>query len=116
MSTGTCFEIAEEQRAAFIDNNIIANLHEDDKEAARERTKRIVNNYEGRDVDALSVLAYAAEQGRFDEFAGKLEEHYRDSLEYVHPNARKVARIPGAVRAEVFFTDCYIELDIEPRK
>ena len=70
--------------------------------------------YEGQDLNALSVLAYAAERGRFDEFLEKLEKHYEESLGYVHPEARRVAQIPGAVRAENFFIKCYESLGIKP--
>ena len=53
----------------------------------RERARRIVDNYRGRHVDALSVLGYAKEQGdkMFDTFAGKLEERKKD-FETIHPN------------------------------
>ncbi len=73
----------------------------------KSRATSIVTDYVGLDADALSVLAYAAWQGRFDEFAKKIEKHYQESLSYVHPEARSIAQIPGAVRAERFFLSCY---------
>ena len=54
---------------------------------------------------------YAAEIGRFDEFAERLERHYQDSLKYVHPEARRVA-IPGALRAESFILQCYWDMGV----
>jgi len=50
------------------------------------------------------------------EFAKKLEGHYQESLQYVHPEARRIARVPGAVRAEAFFLDCYKSMGIEPQQ
>jgi hypothetical protein len=44
----------------------------------RERGRRIVGNYRGRQMDTLSVLGYAQEQGRFDEFAQRLEERHTE--------------------------------------
>jgi predicted unusual protein kinase regulating ubiquinone biosynthesis (AarF/ABC1/UbiB family) len=115
MSIDTCFMVPEEARTAFIDKNIVGRLPEDIRESAKSRATKIVTDYVGQDLNALSVLAYAAERGRFGEFAGKLEEHYQESLQYVHPEARRIAQIPGAVRAERFFLDCYKSMGIEPQ-
>jgi predicted unusual protein kinase regulating ubiquinone biosynthesis (AarF/ABC1/UbiB family) len=116
MSLDTCFIVPEEARTAFIDDNIVGKLPEDSRESAKDKAIRIVNDYVGQDLNALSVLAYATERGRFDEFVEKLEGHYQESLQYVHPEARRIARVPGAVRAEAFFLNCYKSMGIEPQQ
>jgi hypothetical protein len=114
MSIEDCFEVKEKIRNEFMEENIVGLLPEEIRESSRQRAQKIINNYVGVDRDAISILAYAAERNRFDEFAEKLEKHYKDSLEYVHPEARRIKQIPGAVRACVFFIDCYKELGIKP--
>jgi hypothetical protein len=116
MSLDTCFEIEEKNRITIIDKNIVSKLPEEEKEDAKTRAIDIINNYVGRDVDAISVLMYAAEKGRFKEYAEKLEKHYQESLQFVHPEARRVGQMPGSVRAEMFFLDCYKEMGIKPKQ
>ena len=116
MSIDTCFQVPKEARTTFIEKNIAGKLSLAVRDSAIQRATKIVNNYVGLDLNALSVLAYAAERGKFDEFANKLEEHYKSSLTYVHPEARRVAQIPGAFRAELFFLECYKDMGIKPSK
>ncbi len=116
MSLEASFLVSEKKRTTFIDNKIIGKLPKDSRENAKKRAAKIVTDYVGQDINALSVLAYAAEQGKFEEFAQKLEQHYQDNLQDVHPEARNNARIPGAVRTEKFFSDCYKSLGIEPQQ
>ncbi len=113
MSSDISFLVKEEKRINFIDQDIIAKLPENVRESAKTRATKIVNAYVGQDVNALSVLAYAAECGRFEEFAEKLENHYQESLAYVRPDMRKRSDLfPGAFRAEMFFVDCYRSMGI----
>jgi len=91
MSIEECFELKKENRVRFIEKNIVEKLPENERELAETRAIKLADNYVGVDVNALSILSYAAVQGRFGEFAEKLEKHYRKSLSYVHPEARKVA-------------------------
>lgn len=114
MGIEDCFQIPAEKRTSFIEKNILAHLPEDVKDSARQRVTKIINAYVGQDLNALSVLAYAAEKGNFDEFVEKLEKHNQESLKYVHPEARTNAQVPGAIRAENFFLDCYKALNIKP--
>jgi len=106
------FETVEDKMVSYIDDHIFCRFPEDEREDSRSRVEKIVQNWEGREIDALSVLTYAFEGGRFGEFARKLEEHYKKSLQYVHPEARRMKTIPGANRAERFILDCYKELDV----
>jgi len=114
MTIEECFEVQIPARIVFIDENIVAHLPEKDRSEAKKRATTIVEAFVGRDMDALSVLSYAAERGKFCEYAEKLENHFQESMKYVHPEARRIAQIPGAVRAERFFLDCYKEMEIKP--
>lgn len=114
MGVEECFEVKKETRTAFIEKNIAVHFPENVRYSAKQRAIEIVEAYVGQDVNALSVLCYAAERGKFDEFAEKLETHWSESPQYVYPEARKIAQIPGAVRAERFFLECYHALGIQP--
>lgn len=116
MSLDDQFETKKTVRELFISTNIVGKLPKEKQDTAKEKVSDMIRNYAGRDVDALSVLGYAAEQNRFDEFMQKLESHHETSLRYVHPAARRILNVPGAQRAEFFFLDCYKELGIEPKK
>lgn len=115
MGADSCFEVAEAQRTSFIDK-IVAKLPEGVRASAKERAASIVDSYIGRDADALSILSYAAERGRFDEFAGKLEKQCRENLGFVDPGIRRGVVIPATLQAEAFFLQCYYELGIKSRR
>ena len=116
MNVDSCFEIAEDKRATYIDNKIVAELPEGVKASAKALATSIVESYVGRDADALCILAYAAQRGRFDEFAQKLKKQCEENLGFVDPEIRRLADIPGARQAELFFLQCYEELGIKPRR
>ncbi len=116
MSLDDQFETKKTSRELFIATNIVGKLPKETQDAAKEKTHAILNSYAGRDIDALSVLGYAAEQNKFDEFVKKLESHHETNLRYVHPGARRILTVPGAQRAELFFLNCYKELGIEPKE
>ena len=110
------FDIPDEtKRTSFIDRNIIIHLPEGRRAEAKTSVARLVTNYEGRDVDVLSVLCYAAEGGKFDEYLDRLGVYFRDDMIFIHPDARRLAVIPGAVRAGSFFLACYRDLGVQPR-
>ncbi len=56
-------------------------------EGIRERAERILGMYEGRLMDAMSVLLYAVRQERFDEISRRLEDGARE-FEHIHPDMR----------------------------
>jgi hypothetical protein len=114
MANEDLFEVRKDKRDLFIDDTILAKLPEEKRNSAKDISIKIINDYVGQDLNALSVLAYAAKDGRFDEFVEKLETHYQKILKYVHPEARKLANVPGAVRTENFFLECYKSLGIKP--
>lgn len=113
MGVESCFQIVESNRIEFIEKNIVGNLPENSRDTTRQRATKITNDFEGVDIDALSILAYAAKRGKFDEYAGKLEEHFEENLQYIHPKARRLAKVPGAIRTNNFFVGCYKEMGIE---
>ena len=115
MSGDLYFELSEDYRTRFIDSRIVEKLPRDSRQSAKERATSIVDIYVGRDSDALSILSYAAERGRFDEFAGKLEQQLRENLGFVDPEIRRFAEIPDVGKAQVFFLQCYEELGIQSR-
>jgi len=109
------FEISESDRIDFIEEYIVAHILPETKDQIRERAKIITNLYQGKDIAALSILSYAAEKGRFDEFAEKLEAQCKENLGFIHPQHRKHSPpSPAIFRAEMFFLGCYKELDVAP--
>ncbi len=74
------------------------------------RSKKILEKYKGRLIDTSSILYYANEQNRFDEFAERLEQEYS-----------KLSHIPSDMmfaRTDVmaFFHKLYMDLDIGNKK
>ncbi len=53
----------------------------------QEKVRQIGKAYDGRQLDAASILLYAEEQGRFDEFVQRLEAKEKD-FAYIHPSLR----------------------------
>ncbi|MCL4379793.1 hypothetical protein M1589_04605 [Candidatus Marsarchaeota archaeon] len=94
--------------------NIAKHMPKGDADAAKERAKAIIMAYSGQDMNAASVLIYAAERGRFEEYAGKLEENFRKDLGFVAPEARGNPMMPGAVRTNKFLIMCFKEMGIKP--
>ena len=113
MALEDCFEIGTEVRERFITGNILTKVPEEEREGVGVRTRTIVENYVGLDIDVLSILTYAVERGVFDTYAQKLEKHYEESLAFVHPEGRRSQEIPGAFRAHQFFLRCYEELGVK---
>ncbi|MBU2441598.1 MAG: hypothetical protein KKA43_04660, partial [Nanoarchaeota archaeon] len=75
--------VEKDKREEFIDKLIMPALPDYKKAFARPRVSDIVDKFIGRDMDTLSVLQYAAENKRFDEFMDKLEEHYYNNIRCV---------------------------------
>ncbi|MCH7568353.1 MAG: hypothetical protein IIA87_02935 [Nanoarchaeota archaeon] len=50
-----------------------------------ERTRKIFDAYKGRQLDVLSVLCYAFDNDRFEEFASRLENFCSSTIKYIHP-------------------------------
>jgi hypothetical protein len=116
MSNEEYFRALREKRQQAVTELVLPRIPEKDRAGLEPRIRGIVERFEGREGDAISVLMYAAEKGRTDEFLQKLEGHYRDSLQDVHPEARRDPRISGALRAEAFILHCYEEMDVQPQR
>jgi hypothetical protein len=114
----TGFKLAPEARSPeFIKKNIFDKLPKDKLTSVSvKEISDLIEEFKGQDLNAMSVLMYAAEQGKLEDYLGKLRQHYQENLQYVHPDARRLAAMPGAVRAENFFVRCYTELGILPQK
>lgn len=114
MSPERHFQIKEEkQRKGFIEQFIVYPFPPEKQDDVRTRVNKIVNDFEGRDVDALSILSYATDQGRFEEFAGQLEGFHEETFQYLHPRTKE----PGVHNGvELFFIRCYTSLGVEPRE
>jgi len=112
MPTERYFQYPEEKRLPYIERSILTKFPEEKRKAVTGRVVQIVENYEGHDINALSVLTYAAEKGRFDEFALKLENFYQQDLQFKDPAQREIIR---DYKAEEFFQACYRDLLFEPR-
>ena len=54
-------------------------------EARQEKVRRIGEQYAGRQLDATSILLYAEEKGKFDDYASRLESKPED-FEFIHPD------------------------------
>ena len=76
----------------------------------KERVRKIVANYRGRQMDTLSILGYAQEQGKFDEFAQRLEERHEE-WRTVHPDL-----MYSRTDVTAFFLGLYGALGKAPRE
>ncbi len=74
----------------------------------RQKARSIGERYIGRQLDAMSILLYANEREKFDEYAKKLEEKIKD-FDYIHPELR-LARTD----VSAFFFRLYADLGIAP--
>jgi len=111
MDTERYFQVPEEKRQPFIERRILSKFSEERRMEVAGIVVRIVENYEGHDINALSVLTYAIGQGRFEEFTSRLEAFYKKDLQFRHPEQRAVIR---DFRTEEFFLRCYEDLGIAP--
>ena len=112
MSLENHFEVPEEVRISFINDFILGRLPHEMRGPAGLRVVGVVKSYVGCDLDVISILTYAAEQNRFDEFVRKLEEYHQKHLQYVSPEARRNVEVPGARAVKTFFLSCYDTLGI----
>ncbi|MEK6964305.1 MAG: hypothetical protein AABX70_07810 [Nanoarchaeota archaeon] len=83
---------------------------DEQKEARMSRTRQLLGAYAGRFADTGTVLEAAAEQGRFDYIAKKLEDQLPE-----------IARIPPRLRlartdVDAFFIGLYLELRLLPEE
>lgn len=109
------FKGTDEDLERLVKKIVLSKIPEEDRESVGKRVNTLLQDYNGREVDVLSIMAYAAEKDRVDEYISKLSEFYKKDLQFVHPEARRNGHVPGALRAEQFVLGCYKEMNIKPR-
>lgn len=77
-------------------------------EEFRDRVRRIGEQYAGRQLDATSILLYAEERGKFEEYAKKLESKPKD-FEFIHPDL-----MMARTDVSAFFMRAYADLGVAP--
>ena len=77
-------------------------------ETRQERVRRIGEQYAGRQLDAISILLYAEERGKFDDYARRLESKPKD-FEFIHPEL-----MMARTDVTAFFMRLYADLGVAP--
>ncbi|MBU2562148.1 MAG: hypothetical protein KKF68_00605 [Nanoarchaeota archaeon] len=77
-------------------------------EELQDRTRRIGEQYSGRQLDAVSILLYAKEKGEFDNYASRLESKPKD-FEFIHPEL-----MMARTDVSAFFMRLYADLGVAP--
>ena len=77
-------------------------------ETRQEKVRRIGEQYAGRQLDAISILLYAEERGKFDDYARRLESKPKD-FEFIHPEL-----MMARTDVTAFFTRLYADLGVAP--
>lgn len=77
-------------------------------EELQDRTRRIGEQYSGRQLDATSILLYAKEKGKFDDYAKRLESKPKD-FEFIHPEL-----MMARTDVSAFFMRLYADLGVAP--
>ncbi len=75
----------------------------------RGRVRQIGMKYQGRQLDATSILLYAHERGNFEDYARRLENKPKD-FEFIHPDL-----MMARTDVTAFFMRLYSDLGIAPR-
>jgi hypothetical protein len=76
-------------------------------EEFQERVKKLGEKYRGRQLDTVSILLYAKEQGKFEEYAERLESNRE--FETIHPDL-----MMARTDVSAFFIRLYADLGIAP--
>lgn len=79
-------------------------------EGERNIVRRIGEKYVGRQLDATSILLYAEEQGKFEEYIKKLDTKPKD-FEFIHPDL-----MMARTDVSAFFLRHYANLGIAPNE
>ena len=77
-------------------------------ETRQEKVRRIGEQYAGRQLDAISILLYAEERGKFDDYARRLESKPKD-FEFIHPEL-----MMARTDVTAFFMRLYADLGVAP--
>lgn len=77
-------------------------------EELQDRVRKIGKQYFGRQLDTISILLYAKERGKFDDYAKRLESKPKD-FEFIHPDL-----MMARTDVTAFFLRLYADLGIAP--
>jgi len=111
------WQVPPAERKDFILNNILAHLPFERRFDAKGRAYAIAQGYWGRDLEALSILSWAARDGHetLDDYCKKLDEHWNASCLYeIEVRYRCDSRKPQVAQTDVFFAICYRDLKMPP--
>jgi hypothetical protein len=115
------FQVPAQIRAEFIDD-VISRLPQNQRDFSepqlKQQVEQLVADYCGVEMDALSILYYAAPTGKFEEYALKLKKQHKEDLSYVPISGgmRGNLAIPAVSRTHAFFMACYKELGVKPQQ
>lgn len=76
------------------------------------RIREVVQSWDGREHDALTVLQYAAQKGHLEKYIDALDRHAIEQIMFVAPETRCEGSA-GARRTDMFVAQCYRELGVE---
>jgi len=79
-------------------------------ENVQDRVRAIGQSYNGRQLDATSILLYAQEKGCFEDYAKRLESKPED-FKYIHPDLMQ-----ARTDVTAFFMRLYADLGIAPKE
>jgi len=77
-------------------------------ETRQERVKKIGEQYIGRQLDTTSILFYAEERGKFDDYAKRLESKLKD-FKFIHQDL-----MMARTDVTAFFMRLYVDLGVAP--
>jgi len=107
------WKVSEKTRKEFVEKNILKHLTSPERVKVEPKLNEVVEKYKDLDeieVNALSVMAYAAERGKLSEFLTRLDGQFKDDLNFQHPDLRKQL----GIKKQLFFKACYDDLGIKP--
>jgi len=114
------WKVTEGVRKEFVEKNIVKHLTSPERVKVEPKLNEVIVKYKDLDeveVNALSLMAYAAEKGRLSEFLARLDNQFENNLKFRHPELRGQFGITnsfGVDEVHLFFEVCYGSLGIKP--
>lgn len=104
--------VKKESKDRFIEESILSNVSEEDKDSIRPKVHKIAENYIGKDLEALSILYHAAKQGKekLEYFIKSLNFHYDALFHRIPIGWRRRGGYYKDFENEKFFAKCFEEL------
>jgi hypothetical protein len=82
------WKVTEGVRKEFVEKNIVKHLTSPERVKVEPKLNEVIVKYKDLDeveVNALSLMAYAAEKGRLSEFLARLDNQFENNLKLRHP-------------------------------